>query len=144
MRWDGLNRLVLFLFALSGVTAGQMPGYNSKPGYDATVQDVSVLQLIANPQPYDGKRVRFIGFLRLEFEGDAIYLHREDYQHQISQNALWINLPHDMTKQEQQAVNMHYVICAGVFQASKHGHMGMFSGEITEITRLQSWDREIK
>jgi hypothetical protein len=144
MRWAGFNMLVLFLFVLSGVTAGQMPGYNAKPGYDATVQDVSVLRLIANPQPYDGKRVRFIGFLRLEFEGDAIYLHREDYQHQISQNALWINLPHDMTKQEQQAVNMHYVICAGVFQASKHGHMGMFSGEIAEITRLQSWDREIK
>jgi hypothetical protein len=144
MRWAGFNILVLFLFVPSGVTAGQMPGYNSKPGYDVTVQDVSVLQLIANPQPYDGKRVRFIGFLRLEFEGDAIYLHREDYQHQISQNALWINLPHDMTKQEQQAVNMHYVICAGVFQASKHGHMGMFSGEIAEITRLQSWDREIK
>jgi hypothetical protein len=144
MRWAGFNILVLFLFVFSGVTAGQMPGYNYKPGYDATVQDVSVLQLIANPQPYDGKRVRFIGFLRLEFEGDAIYLHREDYQHQISQNALWINLPHDMTKQEQQAVNMHYVICAGVFQASKHGHMGMFSGEVAEITRLQSWDREIK
>jgi hypothetical protein len=138
MRLVGLNLVVFFLVVLSGEVAGQMPGYNSKPGYDATVQDVSILQLIANPQPYDGKRVRFIGFLRLEFEGDAIYLHREDYQHQISRNALWINLPPDVTKQEQQAVSMHYVICSGVFEASKHGHMEMFSGEITEITRLQS------
>ena len=65
MRWAGFNMLVLSLVrAFSGVTAGQMPGYNAKPGYDATVQDVSVLRLIANPQPYDGKRVRFIGFLR--------------------------------------------------------------------------------
>jgi hypothetical protein len=144
MRLSGLNIVALILLVLSGEIAGQMPGYNTKPGYDATVQDVSVLQLIANPQPYDGKRVRFIGFLRLEFEGDAIYLHREDYEHQISRNALWINVPHDMTKQEQQAVNMHYVICSGVFEASKHGHMGMFTGEITDVTRLQSWDRNVK
>jgi hypothetical protein len=144
MRLAGLNILVLLMFVFSGEIAGQMAGYNTKPGYDPTVHDVSVLQLIANPQLYDGKRVRFIGFLRLEFEGDAIYLHREDYQHEISQNALWVNLPFDMTKQEQQAVNMHYVICSGVFDASKRGHMGMFSGEINDITRLQSWDREAK
>jgi hypothetical protein len=144
MRFAGLSIVVIFLLVFFGEIAGQIPGYNSKPGYDATVRDVSILKLIANPQAYDGKRVRLIGFLRLEFEGDAIYLHREDYQHQISQNALWINLPHDITKQEQQAVNMHYVICSGVFEASKHGHMGMFSGEITDITRLQSWDRDVK
>jgi hypothetical protein len=143
MRLVGLT-VVSFLFVLAGETAGQMPGYNPKPGYDATVQDVSVLQLIANSQAYDGKRVRFIGFLRLEFEGNAIYLHREDYQHQISRNAVWINVPQDMTKQEQQAVNMHYVICSGVLEASKRGHLGMFSGEITNVTRLQSWDRDVK
>lgn len=144
MRLAGLNIVVLFLLVFSGQIAGQMPGYNAKPGYDATVQDVSVLQLIANPQPFDGKRVRFIGFLRLEFEGDAIYLHREDYEHRISRNALWINPPHDMTKQQQQGVNMHYVICSGLFEASKHGHMGLFAGEITDITRLESWDRDVK
>jgi hypothetical protein len=37
-----------------------------------------MIQLIANPQAWDGKHVRVIGFLRLEFEGDALYLHRED------------------------------------------------------------------
>lgn len=144
MRWGVLNILALFLFVPSGETAGQMLGYNPKPGPDATVEDVSVLQLIANSQAYDGKRVRFIGFVRLEFEGNAIYLHREDYEHQISRNALWVDLPHDMTNQEQQAVNMHYAICAGVFQASKRGHLGMFSGEITDITRLQNWGRDVK
>jgi hypothetical protein len=144
MRSAGLNIVVLFMFVLSGETAGQMPGYNAKLGYDASVEDVSVVQLIANPHAYDGKRVQFIGFLRLEFEGNAIYLHREDYEHQISKNALWINPPAQMTKQERQAVDMHYVICSGVFEAAKHGHMGMFSGEVADITRLQSWDREVK
>ena len=33
--------------------------------------DVSLIQLIANPQMFDGKLVRVIGFLRLEFEGNG-------------------------------------------------------------------------
>lgn len=30
-----------------------------------TLQDVSLIQLIAQPEKFEGKRVRFIGFLRL-------------------------------------------------------------------------------
>jgi len=45
--------------------------------------DVSVVQLIANPQQYDGKQVRLIAFLNLEFEGNALYLHREDFDKSI-------------------------------------------------------------
>ena len=40
--------------------------------------DVSLIQLIANPNEYHGKFVRLIGFCRLEFEGDALFLHREE------------------------------------------------------------------
>jgi len=31
--------------------------------------DVTLIQLIANPEKFDGKLIRVIGFLRLEFEG---------------------------------------------------------------------------
>jgi hypothetical protein len=139
-----LNALVMLLtLALPSPNAiCQVRGYFPKqrqPGVDTTVQDVSVVQLIAEPQKYDGKEVRFIGFLRIEFEGDAVYLHREDYEFGISQNALWIDIPHGMTKQQQDAVNMRYVICVGIFRASRHGHMGMFSGEISDVQRLELW-----
>jgi len=39
--------------------------------------------LIANPKDYHGKIVRVIGFVRLEFEGNAIYLHQGDYKHSL-------------------------------------------------------------
>ncbi len=45
--------------------------------------DVTLVQLIANPEKFDGKSIRVIGFLRLEFEGNVLYLHREDYEHAI-------------------------------------------------------------
>jgi len=122
-------------------SSSQIKGYFPKKYDDApdTLQDVSLIQLIAQPEKFEGKRVRFIGFLRVEFEGNAIYLHREDFDHGIGKNGLWVAIPDDMTKQQRDEVNMHYVICVGVFAARWQGHMGMFSGEIRSVRRLQFW-----
>lgn len=106
---------------------------------NAHALDVSIVELLANPLRYDGKQVQVIGFLRLEFEGDAIYLHREDYQYAISKNALWVDRPKDLSGKQTTAVDKKYVICEGTFSAREHGHMGMFSGTLTHITRLESW-----
>ena len=38
----------------------------------------SLVELIARPELYDGRRVRVIGFVNFEFEGDAIFLSSED------------------------------------------------------------------
>ncbi len=128
---------VFFTRAQQGVS--QNAGYYPQGGVDYGPQDVSLIQLIANPQFYDMKRVRVIGYLHLEFEGNAIYLHREDFEYGISNNALSINLPKDITANQIKSVNDRYVICSGRFSANKHGHMGLFSGEIEEVSRLQMW-----
>ncbi|MGB7987584.1 MAG: hypothetical protein WCF54_20650 [Terracidiphilus sp.] len=128
------------LLLISGLPSfAQMAGYYPKGGPDDGVEEVSMIQLIANPQAYDNKRVRIIGYLHLEFEGDAIYLHREDFDYAIDKNALWVNIPKDMTKEQMKAVNNFYVICTGTFRAGMHGHMGMNSGEMDNITRLEPW-----
>ena len=131
--------MVLVLGILAPNSTAQLKGYFPKPGPDDAAQDVSLIQLVAQPEKFDGKRVRLIGFLRLEFEGNAIYLHREDFERSISRNGLWINVPTDMTKHQQDEVNMHYVICVGVFRAERHGHMDLFSGEMSDVRRLEVW-----
>jgi hypothetical protein len=108
---------------------------------DSHVQEVSVIALLADPTKYDGKHVRIIGFLRLEFEGNAIFLHREDFEYAISKNALWIDRPEDLSERQVAEVNKRYVICEGTFNAKEHGHMGMFGGALTHVTRLDSWER---
>jgi hypothetical protein len=138
MRHTLLMVLILPLLIAANSAMGQMQGYNPR-GVDQRAVRVSLIQLIANPQAYDGKKVRLIGFLRLEFEGNAIYLHKEDYEHGISENGLWIDVPHDMTKDQRELVNTQYAICEAVFRASGHGHMDMFSGELTNVTRLEAW-----
>lgn len=60
--------------------------------------DVSIMQLIANSDAYHGKYVRLIGFVKLEFEGNAIYLHQDDYKFGISKNGLWLDITEEITK----------------------------------------------
>jgi len=131
---------ILSVVIVSSRAGAQMPGYLSKAAKPATTETVSILQLIASPERYDGRRVQLVGFLRLEFEGNAIYLHREDYERSILPNALSIELPNDMTKQQVEAVNMQYVICLGTFVAAPRGRrVGMESGTIKDVMRLQVW-----
>lgn len=127
------------LLIVACFATAQTKAYVLNSGSDDSVEDVSLVQLIANPQQFHGKHVRFIGFLRLEFEGNAIYLHREDFDYAITRDALWIDVPSAMTKAQKDAANMHYVICVGVFNAKSRGHMGLFAGEIQQVSRLQLW-----
>ncbi len=131
--------LVAFVAFFNQYAGAQVIGYWPHPVFDPSYQDVSLIQLIANPEAWDGKKVRLTGFLRLEFEGDAVYLHREDYEYSIMRNALWINLPRDMVPNQRGAVNMHYVLCEAVFDAGRHGHMGLFSGALSQVSRIQLW-----
>jgi len=100
--------------------------------------NVTLVQLIATPEKFDGKLIRVIGFLRLEFEGDVLYLHREDYKNAILGNGIWVDATAEMNKQSA-ALNMHYVLLEGIFSSREHGHMGMWSGTIKQIRRAQQW-----
>lgn len=100
--------------------------------------NATMVQLIANPEKFDGKLIRVIGFLRLEFEGNVLYLHREDFENSILGDGIWVNVNPEMTNQSN-ALNMHYVILVGFFSSRDHGHMGMWSGTITQIRRAQIW-----
>jgi len=101
-------------------------------------QDVSMVQLLATPEKFDGTVVRVFGFLRLEFEGDALYFHREDDVQGLTRNGIWVDrtdaMEHDANK-----LNSHYVLIEGVFDAEDHGHMGLFRGAIKKITRIIPW-----
>ena len=100
-------------------------------------ENVSMVQLIATPEKFDGKFVRVIGFLNLEFEGDALYLHREDLVQSLD-NCVWVHRT-DVMERDRKKLNRHYVMIEGNFDAQDHGHMGMFGGAIKDITRIETW-----
>lgn len=101
-------------------------------------RDVSIIQLITNPQQFDGKSIRVIGFMHLEFEGDAVYLHREDFEYSMEKNSLAIELS-DSQGRSWRKLNDHYVIVEGRFSATAQGHFGARAGSLQDVIRLSNW-----
>jgi hypothetical protein len=99
---------------------------------------VSIIRLVASPKEYDGKAVRVLGYLNIAFEHNAIYLHREDLEHGLSINGLWIAATREMML-ELRKLSGQYVLIEGVFDSQNTGHGNLFSGAIVEINRAQAW-----
>src|SRR5262245_25499828 len=70
---------------------------------------VTLLQMLAQPEKYDKKEIQIIGYLHLEFEGNGLYLHKEDYNHGIIGNVIWVEATEKMEK-DKKDLNDKYVI----------------------------------
>lgn len=107
---------------------------------DPYIKGVSMVNLIATPDRFQNKIVRVFGYLRLDFEGRAIYLHEDDYEHSLYKNGLWVSFKDGAFTDEQlKALDGKYVLLEGTFDAGKQGHMGLWSGAVDEIYRAQEW-----
>lgn len=115
--------------------APQQGGYNNLRGVTPE-ERTSIIRILANPDTFDAKRVEIQGFFHFEFEESAIYFHQVDSDQGLSQNAIWVNLPNDMSRQLADKLNNHYVHCEGRFSSKDHGHMGAYSGELSDLHLL--------
>lgn len=104
------------------------------------VCDVSMIEVIANPDIWDGKRVRLIGFMHLEFESNGLYLGKSDFEIGLSKNGLWIDTESSRVPLETLSKCAgDYALVEGVFRSGPSGHFGMWSGEMTQIIRCMEW-----
>lgn len=111
------------------------------------IEPVSLIQLIENPEEYHGKLVRVIGVSRIEFESDGIWFTKEHYDQNVYMNSLWMEPDYDslgVTRQQLEQFNGKYVLVEGVFNKNNHGHLGMYSGALEDISRFQLWEDEGK
>jgi hypothetical protein len=98
---------------------------------------LSLVQLIATPERYDGKFVRVWGYVKLEHEGSAVYLHKEDFEQALTRNGLWLTGP------EHGEVSDCYALVEGRFDAKDQGHRSLWSGAIDRVSRLQRWEGRV-
>ena len=117
------------------------PGYSETPNSaNQYAKDVTMIQLIAAPEKYDGQLVRVIGVGNLEFEGNCISLSKEDLKYCVG-NSIWIELGEKaLSYEEAQKYNGEYVIIEGIFDKDDCGHWDMFCGSIKNISRYDLWD----
>jgi hypothetical protein len=108
-------------------------------------QNVSLVSLISNPEKFHGKQIRVIGYLNFEFEGNCIFLHKEDNENGITENAFWTDYSNEIiSKQNLKKFDKKYVIIEGTFDMNSHGHMGVFAGTIKNINRVDLSYGEMK
>jgi len=96
-----------------------------------------MIALIGNPRQFQGKRIRVIGYVDIEFENEALYPHKEDFQDGISMNAIALRLS-ETQRQRYKHLTQGLVIVEGVFYANGP-ETGEYSGAIGKITRFDRW-----
>ena len=127
---------VLIFFLVMAMSASiQRPVYGDKTG------PVSLIQLIATPEKYDGQLIEVIGFMHLAFENDELFVNKSDFENRISKNGVWIEQNKNLIAHSTE-VNDRYAIVVGTFSAGNRGHMGMASGAITKITYAGPWPNQ--
>lgn len=117
--------LLMLLITPSGAGPIQNPLY------------VGMIPLLANPTEYNGRTISTIAFLRLEPEGDALYLSPEDFDNEVAWDRLRIERTADMTRRVT-TLNMKYVRVVGTFISKGIGH-GDLAGRLTDVTTCEFW-----
>jgi hypothetical protein len=97
---------------------------------------VSLIQLIANPASFDGKRVVLTGYVVLEVDNTAVYLHESDATYAIARNGLWLDMPLG-GESHRARFHQQYVVIEGTFNGR---HRGIFSGTLENIGRFEVID----
>ena len=96
---------------------------------------LSLIELIAQPEKYDGKRVQVEGFAELRFEANALYVSRDAWENHLAKSAVWLEEPTNQTPGATKfRWNRRYVTVAGTFSATDTGHMGAYSGALRSIS----------
>lgn len=143
-----LTRCVFALVAVTALVAAsgfyyfrvRWHGYRL-PQAATHIEHVSLVNLIATPDKYDHKAVMVEGICRLEFEGNAIYLSAADF----SRNAIWLDVSPVLDNQNGLLARCKFngqpVRAIGVFSMDNRGHMGAFSGALTNTTLLETTGR---
>ena len=95
--------------------------------------DCSIINLVATPERYAGKRIRTYGYVVAEFEGTAIYLSADDMRNRTSVNGIWLAISE--TGPGMAAAHGRHSLLEGTFDTGR-GYDDAFGGTIRKITRI--------
>lgn len=94
--------------------------------------NVSMINLIATPEKFDGKMISVVGFLAIESEDARLYLGEEDYRHYIADNGIFIDV-NKIVSRNMEKVDGHYASLVGVFRQKGASVSVGSNSQITDI-----------
>jgi len=106
---------------------------------------VSMVELLANSEKYDGKPIRVIGFTLVSPVTALIYPSHVDYEHHIRPNAIVLVLDRVAKRpgyimKKNDKVQRQYSIIEGTFKADRRYRNLTYGGKIENITSFEVWD----
>lgn len=102
-----------------------------------TAATCSIVQLIADPRTFDGKRVLTYGFATIGPERNYLYLSREDADHGLLTNAVLLDFPTIKETLRHAQLDRRYVLIEGRFDASHRDAFVPANGGLRDITRFE-------
>ena len=96
----------------------------------------SAARIVSAPWLYHNRTVTVDGFLRLKFEGNALYPLEEYYRYGLFKEGIWVNASKEIMAKKD-AFDSKYVTITATFNALEHGHGDLFVGSLKEIKRIQ-------
>ncbi len=104
-------------------------------------KNVSLINLIATPEKYDGIQVNVVGVFLCEMESHTLFLTKDDYEIFNTRNGIALDIDSSMFAnniRNLKELNGKYVMIEGVFQQKKEGdHISHFTqGHIKNINRI--------
>lgn len=133
MRVGELLAIVVLIFSATGVEAidpQSVPKHIPLP--------VSIISLIAHPQRYDGHVVGLKGWLQVDDAQGIVYLSSEALRLHGYGEGIWVDFRGSgLPPANLEAANHKYVLIRALFDASRHGDMGLYQGTLTGITLLE-------
>lgn len=110
---------------------------------NSIIQSLSLINLIATPEKYNGQMVSVIGFVKLQYEGNALYLSKDDYGF-VRKNALWLSLDLKKLEIDEKTLEDEFtgkqVQVIGIFNMNNKGHFGLYSGAIDNVSCIMTWE----
>lgn len=111
-------------------------------GDTVPARNVSLKELLNNPDKWDGQRVRVVAWCAFEFEEHAMYLSRF---RRSGKEGVWIGGPSSIAPSSNEPEKFKgWREIEGVYRKSKRGHLGSYSGTIDRVTRNRDvgiWER---
>jgi len=100
-----------------------------------TLQQVSMISLIANPQPYQGKYIQTHGYCKYEDGYAILYLSEETAKHSVFEDAIWLYLGKKIKNPETFADK--WITIQGSFNPSDRGRWQAFSSSLEQVDTIQ-------
>jgi hypothetical protein len=108
-----------------------------QPVRGADAEAVSLVQLIATPERFDGKRVIVSGVAKIRIDASGLFLSEADADHDVTRNAIWLAFGREVLGRTRWAeFNRKYVYAVGTFRAGERGRLEAYSGALVHVERI--------